>query len=91
MPGRLRDPGPSVKDAPLDEVLREKGNSKEKLARTATTEARASRSTLGRTGGKSDDCEEWTAADLRRKAAEVGVTGRSRMRKSELISSLRGY
>ncbi|MGV8976476.1 MAG: DUF7218 family protein [Cellulomonas sp.] len=69
MPGRLRDPGPSVKDARLDEALREDGNSKEKSARI----------------------DEWTVSDLRRKAAEVGITGRSRMRKSELISALREH
>ncbi|HEX5333306.1 MAG TPA: Rho termination factor N-terminal domain-containing protein [Cellulomonas sp.] len=91
MPGRLRDPGPSVKDARLYEALREDGNSKEKSARIANAAARTSRSAVGRKGGKSGDYEEWTVTDLRRKAAEVGVAGRSRMRKSELISSLRGH
>jgi hypothetical protein len=91
MPGRLRDPGPSVKDARLYEALREEGNSKEKSARIANAEARTSGSAVSRKGGKSGDYEEWTVTDLRRKAAEAGVTGRSRMRKSELISSLRGH
>ncbi len=91
MPGRLRDPGPSVKDARLYEALREEGNSKEKSVRIANAAARTSRSAVGRKGGKSGDYEEWTVTDLRRKAAEVGVTGRSRMRKSELISSLRRH
>lgn len=90
MPGRLRDPGPSVKGA-LREELREEGNSKERATGMANPEADTSRSAVGRTGAKSGDYEEWSIADLRRKAAEVGVTGRSRMRKSELISSLRGY
>ncbi|HEX7806046.1 MAG TPA: Rho termination factor N-terminal domain-containing protein [Cellulomonas sp.] len=91
MPGRLRDPGPSVKDARLYEALREDGNSKEKSARIANAAARTSRSAVGRTGGKSGDYEDWTVTDLRRKAAEVGVAGRSRMRKSDLISALRGH
>jgi hypothetical protein len=89
MPGRLRDPGPSVKDARLYEALREDGNSKEKSARIANAAARTSRSAIGRKGGQSGDYEEWTVADLRRKAAQLGIAGRSRMRKSELISSLR--
>jgi Rho termination factor, N-terminal domain len=89
MPGRLRDPGPSVKDARLYEALREDGNSKEKSARIANAAARTSRSTVGRRGGQAGDYEEWTVADLRRMAAQLGIAGRSRMRKSELISSLR--
>lgn len=91
MPGRLRDPGPSVKDARLYEALREDGNSKEKSARIANAAARTSRSAVGRKGGKSGDYEDWTVTDLRRKAAEVGVAGRSRMRKSDLISALRDH
>lgn len=91
MPGRLRDPGPSVKDARLYEALREEGNSKEKSARIANAAARTSRSAVGRKGGKPGDHDEWTATDLRSKAAEVGVTGRSQMRKCELISPLRKH
>ncbi|CAN5299164.1 Rho termination factor N-terminal domain-containing protein [soil metagenome] len=91
MPGRLRDPGPGVKDARLYEALREDGNSKEKSARIANAAARTSRSAVGHAGGKSGDYEDWTVADLRRKAADVGVAGRSRMRKSDLISALRGH
>jgi len=90
MPGRLRDPGPSVKDPRLYEALREDGNSKEKSARIANAAARTSRGAVGCKGGTSRDYEEWTVTDLRRKAAVVGVAGRSRMRKSELISTLRG-
>ena len=90
MPGRLRDPGPSVKGALYGE-LREESNGKERSTGMANSEADTSRSAVGRTGAKPGDYEEWSIADLRREAAEVGVTGRSRMRKSELISSLRGY
>ena len=32
-----------------------------------------------------------TVAELRRKAAEAGIVGRSRMRKDELISALRRH
>lgn len=91
MPGRMRDPGPSVKDAKLYERLRDEGNSKEKSARIANAAAGSSRSSVGRKGGRSGDYEDWTVDDLRKRAADVGIEGRSRMRKSELISALRHH
>ncbi|MFC0715718.1 DUF7218 family protein [Cellulomonas biazotea] len=91
MPGRMRDPGPSVKDAELYEKLRDEGNSKEKSARIANAAAGSSRSAVSRKGGRSGDYEDWTVEDLRKKAAEVGIDGRSSMRKSELISALRDH
>jgi len=87
MPGR--DPGPSVKDKELYEKLRDEGNSKQKSARIANAAAKTSRSKVGRKGGKAGDYEDWTVEQLRDKAREVGIEGRSSMRKSELISALR--
>ncbi|MDC7121286.1 Rho termination factor N-terminal domain-containing protein [Cellulomonas fimi] len=91
MPGRMRDPGPSVKDAKLYERLRDEGNSKEKSARIANAAAGSSRSSVGRKGGRSGDYDDWTVDDLRKKAADVGIEGRSRMRKAELIRALRSH
>ncbi|MBO9568410.1 MULTISPECIES: Rho termination factor N-terminal domain-containing protein [Cellulomonas] len=90
MPAR-RDPGPSVKDPELYESLRDEGSSKEKAARIANAAAARGRSSVGRSGGRSRDYEEWTVEDLRRRAAEIGVEGRSRMRKGELIDALRHH
>lgn len=42
-----------------------------------------------RKGGEAAPYEDWTVADLRKRAAEVGVEGRGRMRKAELIAALR--
>jgi hypothetical protein len=84
-----RNPGPSVKDKALYEKLRDDGNSKQKSARIANAAAASSRSEVGRRGGKSGDYEDWTVTDLRRRAGEIGIQGRSSMRKSELISALR--
>ncbi len=46
---------------------------------------------MGRKGGKSGDYEDWTVEDLRRRAREIGVEGRSTMTKGELISALRNH
>jgi hypothetical protein len=91
MPGRLRDPGPRVRDVELYEALRAEANSNEKSARIANAAARTSHEAVGRAGGTSGDYEAWTVADLRRKAAQIGIAGRSTMRKGELISALRHH
>ena len=86
-----RDPGPSVKDKELYEKLRDDGNSKEKSARIANAAANTSRKSVGRKGGKSPEYDDWTADDLRKRAAEIGIEGRSKMRKDELIKALRNH
>ncbi|MFI2366652.1 Rho termination factor N-terminal domain-containing protein [Promicromonospora sp. NPDC019610] len=86
-----RDPGPSVKDKELYEKLRDEGSSKEKSARIANAAANTSRKSVGRKGGKSGDYDDWTVEKLRKRAAEIGVEGRSTMRKSELIKALRSH
>ena len=90
MPAK-KDPGPSVKDPELYEELRDDGASKEKAARIANGAANSSRSAVGRKGGKSGDYEDWTVEDLRRRAREIRVEGRSTMKKGELISALRNH
>lgn len=89
MPGKK--PGPSVKDDELYEKLRDEGNSKEKSARIANAAANSSRSQVGRTGGEHPAYEEWTKKDLMHRAAELGVDGRSSMKKDELIDALRNH
>ena len=81
-----RDPGPSVKDPELYEKVRDEGSSKEKAARIANAAAGSSRTAVGRKGGKAGDYEDWTVEQLRRRAAELGISGRSGMRKKSTTS-----
>jgi hypothetical protein len=73
------------------EALRDEGNSKEKSARIANAAARSSRSAVGRRGGRSAPYDDWTVGELRAHAAEIGISGRSKMDKDELIDALRNH
>ena len=84
-----RKPGPSVKDPKLYETLRDEGNSKQKSARIANAAANTSRRSVGTRGGTSPAYDDWTVAELRKRAAQIGVEGRSKMDKHQLIKALR--
>ena len=81
----------SLKDPDLYEELRKDGASKEKAARISNAAARDGRSALGRRGGASGDYEDWTVADLRGRAKELGIRGYSHARKADLIDMLRSH
>jgi hypothetical protein len=89
MPGRK--PGPSVKDPEVYEKLRDEGNSKEKSARIANAAANTSRSKVGKKGGKAGSYDDMTVAELRKRASQIGIEGRSSMTKSELVQALRNH
>ncbi len=88
---KKRDPGPSVKDAEVYEALRDEGASKEKAARIANASAAEGRSRVGERGGEARDYDERTVDELRERAAELGIEGRSSMSKDELIDALRHH
>ncbi len=81
----------SLKDPDLYEELRKDGASKEKAARISNAAARDGRSAVGRRGGASGDYEDWTVADLRARAKELGIRGYSHARKTDLIDMLRSH
>jgi Rho termination factor-like protein len=83
-----KDHGPSIKDDKQYEKLRKKGESKEKAARIANI----GRSKAGKRGGKSGGgYEDWSKKDLQERAKEIGIEGRSKMNKGELIDALRNH
>ena len=90
MPAR-KSPGPSVKDKKLYEELREDGNSKEKSARIANASAAKGRKKVASKGGQSGSYDDWTVKDLRKRAAELDIDGRSKMSKSKLVNALRNH
>ncbi len=83
-----KDHGPSVKDDKQYEALRRKGESKEKAARIANA---GSRSETGKKGGKAGRYEDRSKQELLENAKQVGIEGRSRMSKDELVKALRNH
>ncbi len=91
MAEKRKDHGPSVKDDHVYEALRDEGASKEKAARIANASADEGRSSVGRRGGAAEDYDDRTVEELRERAAELDIEGRSSMSKDELIDALRNH
>lgn len=83
-----RNTRPSVKDEDTYESLREEGASKEKAARIANAQA-SSKQKPSKKGGRAAPYEQRTRDELYERAKEIGIEGRSKMSKDELISALR--
>jgi len=76
-------PDPRIKDEEKYQALRDKGYSKEKSARIANTE------NPGEKGGKAEKYEDRSKKEVYAQAKKVGIEGRSKMSKKELIHALR--
>ncbi|MDQ0316370.1 DUF7218 family protein [Amorphus orientalis] len=81
--------GKQVKNDEMYEELRKQGNSKEKAARIAN--AKAAGDKPSKKGGKAPPYEEWSKEDLYQRAREIGIDGRSKMSKSDLVKALRAH
>jgi hypothetical protein len=81
--------GSSVKKDKTYEALRDDGASKEKAARIANAQAGGGKPSTK--GGKSSKYEDQTKDQLQKKAADVGIEGRSTMNKGELVDALRNH
>lgn len=84
-------PRAQIKDEKMYSELRKKGESKEKSARIANASAGSSRSQVGKRGGSSPSYTDWSKTDLMKRARELGISGRSSMSKSQLVSALRNH
>jgi hypothetical protein len=84
-------PGAQIRDEKTYRKLRGRGESKEKSARIANAAAGSSRRQVGKKGGTSGSYDDWSKADLVRRAREIGIKGRSSMTKAQLISALRNH
>jgi thiamine pyrophosphate-dependent acetolactate synthase large subunit-like protein len=84
-------PGAQIKDEKTYRALRREGNSEEKSARIANAAAASSRQKVAAKGGKSPSYDDWTKADLVKRARELGISGRSAMTKAQLIEALRNH
>jgi hypothetical protein len=81
----------SLKDPKLYEDLRREGDSKEKAARISNAAAKRGRSVVGEKGGESGSYDDWSVADLRKRAKELGLSGYSRLTKGKLVDLLRSH
>jgi hypothetical protein len=84
-------PRAQIKDEKTYQKLRQSGESKEKSARIANAAVGSSRSAVGKKGGKSPSYDDWTKKDLLDRAREIGIEGRSKMTKPQLIKALRNH
>ena len=84
-------PRAQIKDEKTYRKLRSQGESKEKSARIANAAAGSSGSKVGRKGGESRSYDDWSKQDLVQRAREIGIKGRSKMTKAELVKALRDH
>jgi hypothetical protein len=78
-----KDHGPAIKDDKLYEDLRRDGASKAKAARIANAKA------AGTLDHRGSELEDRSKDDLMKEAREIGIEGRSKMNKADLVKAIR--
>ncbi len=78
-----KDHGPAIKDDKLYEDLRRDGASKSKAARIANAKA------AGTLDHRGTELEDRSKDDLMKEAREIGIEGRSKMNKADLVKAIR--
>jgi hypothetical protein len=78
-----KDHGPAIKDDKLYEDLRRDGASKSKAARIANAKA------AGTLDHRGSELEDRSKDDLMKEAREIGIEGRSKMNKADLVKAIR--
>ena len=81
----------SIKDEKTYKKVRESGASKEKAARIANAAAGQGRKKVAKKGGKSSKYDDMKKDELLDRAKKVGIKGRSKMKKKELVDALRNH
>lgn len=81
--------GSQIKNDKAYEAMRKKGMSKNKAARVSNAQAASKKTSVK--GGKAPSYEESTKDELLAKARKVGIEGRSRMNKRQLVKALRNH
>ncbi|HEA28976.1 MAG TPA: Rho termination factor [Leeuwenhoekiella sp.] len=79
----VKNTRPSIKNEEQYDALIEQDYSQQKAARIANTP------NAGEKGGHAEDYEKRTKEELYAQAKKVGISGRSKMTKQELINALR--
>lgn len=82
-------PNSSIKNEKMYEDLRKEGSSKQKAARISNASAAQGKSKVASKGGKAGSYDDWTVADLKKRAKDLGLSGYSSLTKSKLISKIR--
>ena len=81
----------SVKDKKTYTKVKESGASKEKAARIANASAAQGRKAVAKKGGKSSKYDDMKKDELLARAKKVGIKGRSKMKKKDLVDALRKH